>query len=124
MTTYPQYPSAPSPYGVPPPPPHGQYPDNDRTQQTFPDTAIPVPATAGDGMLQQGKPWRYFFGGILLGLFAGVAALIPLCIFRELIQNRRNKKFYLFGAVPMVVLDIVLLIILIIMYSNGTASRT
>lgn len=95
---------APGAYGdQPPPPPAASYTQNVGT--------LPQPATAGT--TQSGEaPWCFFLGGLSLGFCAGCWSLIPLCVFSELKTDPRKRKYYLWGAVPCIVLAIIIVIVI------------
>lgn len=124
-------PPPPPPGGVPPPPPPPPPPGGVAPQydgeQPYPQAppaaagaAIPAPAT--QGKIEEGKPWIYFFGGLGLGFVAGIFALIPLCIFRELKQNRRNRKYYLWGSIPFVIFNTLVIILVTFLVVIGAVN--
>lgn len=74
--------------------------------------------------LEDCSPWVFFLGGLALRFFVGIFALIPLCIFRELKQNRRNRKYFLWGAMLFAILYTLLIILGIALLIAGVVGAT
>lgn len=112
--TYP--PNAAEPYGASAPAAYGAQgvpssPPPAPASYTPADGTLPQPSTAGE--MKGEAPWCFFFGGLSLGCCAGWWSLIPLCVFSELKTDPRKRKYYLWGALPCLVLSVIIGIVLL-----------
>lgn len=60
--------------------------------------------------------WCWLVGGVVLTFAIGPFALIPLCCLNDLKHNRVNRKYYLIGMVPSLILTIILYVVIIVLF--------
>lgn len=77
-------------------------PDPVTPQPENPVKVTPASVDVETGAME--RPFLFFFGGLSLGFEADLFALIPLCIFSDLKKNKRNRRYNLCGALPLIVL--------------------
>lgn len=63
------------------------------------DVHVSVDPEGGDGenAEQEGRPWRFFWGGFLSGFLMCIAVFVLFCVFPDLQQKSRKRSYFIAG---------------------------